>query len=120
MSVAVQRPPSSLAGAFYDDEDCGVIKNVDWGTATPINSIHEVEIVDHDFGTAITKRGTKRKSLQAAAEEIPKHQSILQLRELRQRFAVVESHPVPETRNPEELVVKIQVIGLNPVDWKSV
>ncbi|KAK4497847.1 hypothetical protein PRZ48_010502 [Zasmidium cellare] len=105
MSVAVQRPPSSLAGAFYDDEDAAATKNVDWGTATPINSIHEVEIVDHDFGTAITKRGTKRKSLQAAGEEIPKHQSILQLREIRQRFAVVESHPVPEIRKPEELVI---------------
>lgn len=120
MSVVLQRPPSSLTGAFYDDEDGSIIKNVDWGTVTPINSIHEVEI-DHDFGSAISKRGKKRKSLQAGGEpDIPKNQSILQLPDLRQRFVVVESHPVPEIRRPEELVVKIQAIGLNPVDWKSV
>lgn len=120
MSVVLQRPPSSLAGAFYDDEDGSLVKNVDWGTVTPINSIHEVEI-DHDFGSAITKRGRKRKSLQTAGEEdLPKNQSILQLPEIRQRFVVVESHPVPEIIKPEELVVRIQAIGLNPVDWKSV
>lgn len=120
MSVVLQLPPSSLAGAFYDDEDGSIIKNVDWGTLTPINSVHEVEI-DHDFGTAITKRGKKRKSLQTGSEiDIPKQQSILQLPEIRQRFTVVEGHPVPEIRGQQELLVKIQAIGLNPVDWKSV
>lgn len=119
MSVVLQRPPSSLTGAFYDDEDGLLIKNVDWGTATPINSVHQVDI-DHDFGSAISKRGTKQKSLQSTCKEIPDVQRVLLLRELRQRFFVVEDYPVPKTRRSEELVVKIQAIGLNPVDWKSV
>lgn len=128
MSVVLQHPPSSLSGAFYDDDDGSLIKNVDWGTVTPQNSIREVEIeieieieIDQDFGSALAKRGTKRKSLQTTSEDhIPKHQNVLLLRELRQRFSVVEDYQVPETRSPDEAVVKIQAIGLNPIDWKSV
>lgn len=119
MSVVLKHPPS-LVGAFYDDEEGVLTRTVDWDTATPINSVDEVD-VDHDFGSAIAKRGIKRKSLQIAPEyELPKQQSMLLLRELRQPFIVADDHRLPEIRRPQELLVRVQAIGLNPIDWKSV
>lgn len=120
MSVAViaARPP--LAGAFYDDFEEALQKDVDWGTATPINSLDEVKVED-DFGSAVLQRGTKRSSLQMSAEDdLPEVQRALLLHALREPFQLKEDYKVPEIASADDIVVKISAIGLNPIDWKSV
>lgn len=120
MSVAVvaARPP--LAGAFYDDFEEALQKDVDWGTATPINSLDEIKVED-DFGSAVFKPRAKRSSLQMIVDDgLPQLQRALLVHALRERFQLKQDHKVPETVSPDEIVVKISAIGLNPIDWKSV
>ncbi|KAK4613630.1 Trans-enoyl reductase [Fulvia fulva] len=110
MSVEVQRLP--LTSAFYDLDDA-LQKDIDWGTATPIS--HD-EHIESDFSSAAYKRGTKRP---AVVDVIPSHQKALLLHELRQPF-VKQDHAVPQINGPEEILIEVQAIGLNPIDWKSV
>jgi hypothetical protein len=35
-------------------------------------------------------------------------------------YAVLEDMPYPVLHTPDELVVRIKAVGLNPIDWKSV
>ncbi|KAF2765583.1 GroES-like protein [Teratosphaeria nubilosa] len=51
---------------------------------------------------------------------LPQYQQALVLHGLRQPYTWTSTHPVPEALRPDELVVKIEAVGLNPIDWKSV
>ncbi|KAJ5375279.1 Alcohol dehydrogenase superfamily zinc-type [Penicillium concentricum] len=51
---------------------------------------------------------------------VPSSQTALVLQGLRQPYALTPAHPVPLVSRSDELVIKIQAIGLNPIDWKSV
>ncbi|EME80743.1 uncharacterized protein MYCFIDRAFT_35639 [Pseudocercospora fijiensis CIRAD86] len=53
-------------------------------------------------------------------QRLPARQCALVLHALKQRFVLSQNHPVPEVKRPDELVVEIRAIGLNPIDWKSV
>lgn len=111
MSVAVPRLVSTTFGGYENDLDLG--EDIDWGTATPVTRIINV-LDDQKLANAISKC-----ALQQTAE-LPRQQKALVLHGLKQRFVLAEEHNVPETKNPDELVVKVQAIGLNPIDWKSV
>lgn len=50
----------------------------------------------------------------------PALQQSLILHGIRQPYTLTDQHPRPQTREPDELVVRVLMIGLNPVDWKSV
>lgn len=114
MSVLAARP-CTLREEFSSSESSGAEDGVDWGTATPRNTISLIQLdgkleIERDMST-IEKRGEC---------QLPTQQRALLLHGIRERFVLTERHAVPETREPNELVVKIQAIGLNPVDWKSV
>ena len=52
--------------------------------------------------------------------KVPEEQRALVLHAIRERFVLSRKHPTPSLRKPDELLVRIQAIGLNPIDWKSV
>ncbi|KGO43667.1 Alcohol dehydrogenase superfamily, zinc-type [Penicillium expansum] len=56
----------------------------------------------------------------AKEDSLPRSQIALVLQGLRQPYTITPAHPVPLLSYPDELMIKIQAIGLNPIDWKSV
>ncbi|CAK3903054.1 Alcohol dehydrogenase superfamily, zinc-type [Lecanosticta acicola] len=123
MSVKVMSARPPLAGAFYDDFDKALQAKIDWGTVTPVNTLDEVDGVklEDDFGSAVFKRGTKHSSHQiSVGHELPRKQKALLLHAVRESFQLKEDHQMHEIENPDDLVVRIKAIGLNPIDWKSV
>ncbi|KAJ6781647.1 hypothetical protein PWT90_01397 [Aphanocladium album] len=48
-----------------------------------------------------------------------KTQSILILNGPQQRYELIAGHSIPALRDNTEVLVQTQVIGLNPIDWKS-
>lgn len=47
-------------------------------------------------------------------------QRALILRGPKQRYELVEDWALPPLRNSNEVLIRIEAIGLNPIDWKSV
>jgi NADPH:quinone reductase-like Zn-dependent oxidoreductase len=56
----------------------------------------------------------------APHDTLRKTQRALILRGLKQRYELVDDWPVPLIENPNEVLIRIEAIGLNPIDWKSV
>ena len=50
---------------------------------------------------------------------VPETQAVLLLHGARQPYQLTEGYAVPKADNDHELLVKVQVIGLNPIDWKA-
>lgn len=50
---------------------------------------------------------------------IPAQQNVLLLHGKGQRYTLEEGYTIPEIKNDWELLIRIQYIGLNPIDWKS-
>ena len=50
---------------------------------------------------------------------VPTTQRIAALNALREPYTIVEGHPIPVIKDEDEVLVKCQVIGLNPIDWKA-
>lgn len=53
------------------------------------------------------------------AAPTPPVQKALLLRAPRQRYELVHDHPLPALAGPHEILIKVEAIGLNPIDWKS-
>ncbi|EKD16923.1 uncharacterized protein L3040_006210 [Drepanopeziza brunnea f. sp. 'multigermtubi'] len=47
------------------------------------------------------------------------HQDVLLLHAPKQRYAHTQQQPIPELRNDREMLVAVDAIGLNPIDWKA-
>ena len=61
-----------------------------------------------------------REQVTLSSSAIPAQQKVLLLLGKGQRYELEENYAVPEIRDDRELLLKIQYIGLNPIDWKSV
>jgi len=48
-----------------------------------------------------------------------KKQKALLLHGLKQKYSLQDDQPVPEVKEGYELLIKIEYIGLNPIDWKA-
>ncbi|OAA53356.1 Alcohol dehydrogenase superfamily, zinc-type [Cordyceps fumosorosea ARSEF 2679] len=48
-----------------------------------------------------------------------KAQSALLLKAPREKYTLVNDFPIPTLQDAEEILVQTEVIGLNPIDWKS-
>lgn len=46
-------------------------------------------------------------------------QDVLLLHGPKQRYAHTKKHPVPKVENDREMLVAVDVVGLNPIDWKA-
>lgn len=47
------------------------------------------------------------------------HQEVLLLHAVKQRYAHTKGWPIPALKNDREMLVAVDVIGLNPIDWKA-
>lgn len=121
MNVVLPPQAVPFTGSFYDVDETSQTY-IDWGSATPINTVAELEF-DGDFSSAILKRAAekiKRVSFQLDdSNALLRYQKALVLHGVRERFTLKNDHPIPEIREIDEIVVKIKAIGLNPIDWKS-
>jgi hypothetical protein len=70
--------------------------------------------------TTSKRRKTIEKAQQIErAETLPTVQSALQLHAIRQPYEVSNNQPLPKIQHNSELLIKVQAIGLNPIDWKA-
>ncbi|KAK7542617.1 uncharacterized protein J3D65DRAFT_614415 [Phyllosticta citribraziliensis] len=52
-------------------------------------------------------------------DDVPELQTVLLLYQPKTRYALTPKHTVPELRHKDEVLIKIEYIGLNPIDWKA-
>jgi NADPH:quinone reductase-like Zn-dependent oxidoreductase len=57
--------------------------------------------------------------LQRPVQQLPDKQTVLLLHAPRQPYTLTEDYPVPGLRDDSEALVRVQAIGLNPLDWRS-
>jgi hypothetical protein len=50
--------------------------------------------------------------------DVPLSQTALLLHAVRQPY-VIQDHDVPVVHNESEVLIKVEVVGLNPIDWKA-
>jgi len=60
--------------------------------------------------------GTKNAKLEAFDA---KHQDVLLLHGVKQRYMHTKEQPIPTLKNDREMLVAVEVVGLNPIDWKA-
>lgn len=46
-------------------------------------------------------------------------QEVLLLHGPKQKYAHTKKHPIPSLKNDREMLVEVEVVGLNPIDWKA-
>jgi hypothetical protein len=46
-------------------------------------------------------------------------QEVLLLHAPKQRYALQKKHPKPRLEDDREMLVAVEVVGLNPIDWKA-
>ncbi|KAF2815376.1 GroES-like protein, partial [Mytilinidion resinicola] len=51
--------------------------------------------------------------------ELPSSQTILLLNEVKTPYTLTPDYPIPVPQNDDEILIRTQVIGLNPIDWKA-
>jgi hypothetical protein len=47
------------------------------------------------------------------------HQEVLLLHGPKQKYAHTKDQPIPTLRDAREMLVEVEAIGLNPIDWKA-
>jgi hypothetical protein len=47
------------------------------------------------------------------------NQEVLLLHAPKQKYAYTPGQPVPSLQNDREMLVAVEVVGLNPIDWKA-
>jgi hypothetical protein len=48
-----------------------------------------------------------------------RHQEVLLLHGVKQRYAHTREQPIPRIEHHSEMLVAVEVVGLNPIDWKA-
>lgn len=47
------------------------------------------------------------------------HQDVLLLHGVKQKYVHTKQQPIPRLENDREMLVAVEVVGLNPIDWKA-
>lgn len=47
------------------------------------------------------------------------HQEVLLLHAAKERYVHTEEQPIPDLTGDREMLIAVEVIGLNPIDWKA-
>lgn len=47
------------------------------------------------------------------------HQEVLLLHGPKQRYKHETKQPIPSLKNDREMLIAVEVVGLNPIDWKA-
>lgn len=63
----------------------------------------------------------RREEVSPDVEEVGlgKHQEVLLLHAPKQRYIITKDYEIPALKDGKEMLVKVQAIGLNPIDWKA-
>ncbi|KAK0127125.1 hypothetical protein ONS96_006683 [Cadophora gregata f. sp. sojae] len=83
-------------------------------TTQPLHPWPEPETVPEE--TILRKR---RKTLVEDVEFNLTHQEVLLLHAPKQRYEHTKQQPIPELKTDREMLVEVEVVGLNPIDWKA-
>lgn len=81
----------------------------------PVHAWPEPETAPEDLGR---KRRKTRMKEEVDEFNVP-HQEVLLLHAPKQQYAHTRRQPIPELRNDREMLVAVDVVGLNPIDWKA-
>lgn len=68
-------------------------------------------------GHCVTRRGSLQEDVNVDFDV--QHQEVLLLHGPKQRYSHTREHPVPKLQNDREMLVAVEVVGLNPIDWKA-
>jgi hypothetical protein len=71
-----------------------------------------------DFPSKRRKLASGKTKVLSEAFDVP-HQEVLLLHGVKQRYAHTKEQPIPSLKNDREMLVAVEVIGLNPIDWKA-
>ncbi|KAF2501885.1 GroES-like protein [Lophium mytilinum] len=63
--------------------------------------------------------GLSKTSISVPEPELPSSQTILLLKEVKTPYTLTPDYPIPVPANDNEILIRTQVIGLNPIDWKA-
>jgi hypothetical protein len=85
-----------------------------WETEVLVHNWPEPEYVPEE---TISARQYKNGRIKRMREE--ETQDVLLLHGPKQRYAYTREHPRPSLKDDREMLVAVEVIGLNPIDWKA-
>ncbi|KAK4195528.1 chaperonin 10-like protein [Triangularia verruculosa] len=76
----------------------------------------------HKFRKSLSSPKLDGLSITEAEEPLappPETQTVLLLHAARQPYELTDDYPVPQLQDEQEVLVRTQAIGLNPIDWKA-
>ncbi|KFY53989.1 hypothetical protein V497_08085 [Pseudogymnoascus sp. VKM F-4516 (FW-969)] len=91
-------------------------------TTTTTSTSPSAKRQHHDHDDVVD---TPRKRRQTIREEVNvdtfhvTHQDVLLLHGVKQRYTHTSKYEIPHIKDDSEMLVKVTVIGLNPIDWKA-
>lgn len=71
------------------------------------------------FRSRKEERHTPEQATEPVVQTVPESQTVLLLHAPKQSYEVTPDYAVPRLENKDELLAKVHVIGLNPIDWKA-
>ncbi|KAG0650527.1 Trans-enoyl reductase lepG [Hyphodiscus hymeniophilus] len=86
-----------------------------WEREVLVHSWPEPEFVPEETVPARQYKNGRIESL----EDLDDVQEVLLLHAPKQKYAHVKKHPIPSLKNDREMLVQVEVVGLNPIDWKA-
>ena len=74
--------------------------------------------------TKLLTKQAARFSLQSSEDatlrqHLPEVQDTLLLYQPKQRYKLVKDAAIPQLKSDSEMLVRVMVVGLNPIDWKA-
>jgi hypothetical protein len=81
----------------------------------------EPETVPEQMNRSKRRKIDNAKTLEVTNDvpfDVP-HQEVLLLHGPKQKYAYTKDQPIPTLRDAREMLVEVEVIGLNPIDWKA-
>jgi hypothetical protein len=90
------------------------------GQARLMHNWPEPDIAIEGAPAAKRRKIDNSRDVQIEVEEFDaKEQDVLLLHAPKQRYAYTKKHPIPRIENDREMLVAVDVVGLNPIDWKA-
>ncbi|KAF2086020.1 GroES-like protein [Saccharata proteae CBS 121410] len=93
--------------------------SISYTTTQVVESAEERQ--QHPIAGTITIKSTKEDHFQRSylTSTVPSLQTVLLLYQPRTRYSLTPKHPIPTISSSTDLLIQIQAIGLNPIDWKA-
>ena len=86
-----------------DKISSGMSSSLENSSEVSLSSIEQEKPVSQDTAEAVSQT----------------QQHALLLHGPRQQYQLTDRHPVPTVKTEHDMLVKVKLIGLNPIDWKA-